>query len=111
MDGLSAVASIIAAIQLADRVVDLSLTFIGDGKGAAKEIVQIITTTPALRGFLDFLRKFIESEAKAHRLIQLYSLCRSDGPLDLCTKLMKEIESKMRLSRSVEDSQLALDAN
>jgi Cdc6-like AAA superfamily ATPase len=99
MDVVSAIASIVALVQLADRIVDLSSTYIGHAKGAEKEISQIITTITGLKGFLEFLEKFLES-ADADRLSALLSQCKPTGPLDLCTKLMKEIESKLKAKKA-----------
>jgi hypothetical protein len=95
MDVVSAIASIIALAQLADRIVDLSSTYIGHAKGAEKEISQIITTIAGLKGFLVFLEKFLES-ADAARISALLSQCEPNGPLDLCSNLMEDIESKLK---------------
>jgi hypothetical protein len=99
MDVVSAIASIIALVQLADRIVDLSSTYIGHAKGAEKEISEIITTIAGLKGFLVFLEKFIDS-ANPDRLSALLSQCQPNGPLDLCTKLMEEIESKLKSKKA-----------
>jgi len=94
MDVVSAIASIIALVQLADRVVDLSSTYIGHARGAEKEVIQIITTITGLKGFLEFLEKFLKS-TDADRLPALLSQCCPNGPLELCTKRMEEISSKL----------------
>ena len=59
----------------------------------------MITTITALKGFLEFLDKFINDDDNASRLPQLHSICRPKGPLDLCTSLLKDMESKMRPKR------------
>ena len=100
MDVVSAIASIVALVQLADRIVDLSSTYIGHAKGAEREISQIITAITGLKGFLEFLQKFLESGADADRLSALLSQCKPTGPLDLCTKLTKEIESKLKAKKA-----------
>jgi ankyrin repeat domain-containing protein 50 len=98
MDVVSAISSIIALVQLADRIVDLSSTYIGLTKGAEREIGQIITTIAGLKGFLEFLERFIKS-ADADRLPALLSQCQPNGPLDLCTTMMEEIESKLKAKK------------
>src|SRR5947207_5189855 len=98
-DGLSLAASIIAVIQLTDRVVSLCCQFIGKVRGAEREVEQMIKTITALKGFLEFLDKFVNDDDNAGRLPQLHSICRSDGPLHLCTSLLKEMESKMQPKR------------
>jgi hypothetical protein len=98
MDVVSAISSIIALVQLADRIVDLSSDYILHAKGAGKESSQIITTITGLKGFLEFLEKFVDS-ADADRLSALLLQCQPNGPLDLCTKLMEEIESKLKAKK------------
>src|SRR5205814_4809219 len=53
----------------------------------------------SLKGFLDFLEKFVNDENNAARLPQLHSICQPKGPLDLCTSLLKDMESKMQPKR------------
>ena len=57
---MDVVSCVIAIIQLADRVVDLSSTFIGHAKGAEKEIVLVITTITGLKVVLEFLQNVLE---------------------------------------------------
>ena len=99
MDGLSLVASIIAVIQLSDRVIGLCCQFIGHVRGAEREVGQMITTITGLKGFLEFLSKFVDDDINRDRLPQLNSICRPNGPLDLCTSLLKNMESKMQPKR------------
>jgi len=98
-DPLSITASVIAVIQITDRVITLSCNFIGKVRGAEREVNQIITTITGLKGFLEFLDKFVKDDKNAARLPHLQSLCDPAGPLDLCTGLLKDLESKMRPKR------------
>ena len=99
VDGLSLAANIIAVAQLSDRVITLCCQFIGKVRGAEREVAQMITTITALKGFLEFLNKFVNDDDHASLLPQLHSICRSEGPLDLCTSLLKDMESKMQMKR------------
>ena len=99
VDGLSLAANIIAVAQLSDRVITLCCQFIGKVRGAEREIAQMITTITALKGFLEFLNKFVNDDDHASLLPQLHSICRSEGPLDFCTSLLKDMESKMQMKR------------
>jgi hypothetical protein len=92
-EALDFTSSVIALMQLADRIVGKSSQFIGRVKGAERQVVQVITTITGLKGFLEFLKRFVDDDINAHRLRQLQALSRRDGPLDLCTKLMRDIES------------------
>jgi hypothetical protein len=98
-EALSLAASVIAVVQISDRVISLCCQFIGKVRGAEREIAQIITTITALKGFLEFLERFINDSDNAARLPQLHSICRPKGPLDLCTSLLKDMESKMQMKR------------
>src|SRR5271169_850935 len=99
MDGLSLAASIIAVVQLSDRVITLCCQFIGRVRGAEREVAQMITVITSLKGFLEFLDKFVNDDINGDRLPQLHSICRQEGPLDLCSSLLKEMESKMQPKR------------
>jgi len=68
MDGLSAAGSIIAVIQLADRIVEVASILIGHVRGADKEILQVITALTVLKGFLDCLWKLVEQDGYGGRL-------------------------------------------
>ena len=92
-------AGIIAVVQLSDRVITLCSRFIGKVRGAEREVAQMIVTITALKGFLEFLNKFIKDDDNAFRLPQLYSICQPEGPLDLCTSLLNDMESKMQPKR------------
>ena len=98
-DGLSLAANIFGVLQLTDRVITLCCQFIGKVKGAEKEVAHMITTITALKGFLEFLDKFVKDGNNANLLPQLNSICQPEGPLDLCHSLLKDIESKMQPKR------------
>ena len=93
------VASIIAVVQLADRVTTLGYEFYGKVKGASKEVMEMIATVSALKTILELLGRFFELDENAVRLPLFRSLCQPDGPLKECEKLLGEIESRIHLKR------------
>jgi hypothetical protein len=98
-EGLALAASIIAVLQLSDRVIGLCRGFMGKVRGAEREVSQMIMTIASLKGFLDFLNNFISDTIDPAQVRQLHSLCRPDGPLDLCMVLLKDMESKLQPKR------------
>src|SRR5271163_4651010 len=98
-EGLALAASIIAVIQISDRVISLCCQFIGKVRGAEREVGQIITTITALKGFLEFLEKFVMNPESANQLPLLATLCHPDGPFESCTTLLKDMEAKLRPKR------------
>jgi Cdc6-like AAA superfamily ATPase len=95
-EGLALAASIIAVIQISDRVISLCGQFIGKVRGAEKEVAQLITTVTALKGFLEFVEKFVKMDENTSRLPLLDSISHQDGPLTTCMTLLKDIEGKLR---------------
>src|SRR5436305_14226262 len=95
-EGLAVAASIIAVIQISDRVISLCCQFIGKVRGAEREVAQLITAITALKGFFEFLDTFAKSAENALRLPLLSSLCNPQGPLETCKALLTDMEIKMR---------------
>jgi NACHT domain len=98
-EGLALAASIIAVIQISDRVISLCCQFIGKVRGAEREVGQMITTITALNGFLEFLNKFVRNDETASQLPLLRKLSEPDGPLEICKALLKDMETKLRPKR------------
>ena len=98
-EGLALATSIIAVIQISDRVISLACQFIGKVRGAEREVAHIITTITSLKGFLEFLNTFIENDDSARQLPLLHKLSDPDGPLNTCTELLADIEDKLRPKR------------
>lgn len=99
MEGLAVASSIIAVIQISDRVITLCGQYIGKVRGADKEIFQLINTITALKGILEFLHTFVDNDENKHRLPLLSSLCEPQQPLEICKSTIADIESKLRLKR------------
>ena len=93
------VASIIAVVQLADRVTTLGYEFFGKVRGASREVAEMIATVSALKTILELLSRFVQVDENATRLPLFRSLCDPDGPLKECETLLGEIESRVRLKR------------
>ena len=91
-------ASIIAVIQLGDRVISLCRQFIGKVRGAEREVAQIISTITALNVYLEFLEKLVSDDCNS-RLPQLNSIFQPGGPLAMCKALLKDMESKLQPKR------------
>lgn len=95
-ESLAVAASIIAVIQITDRVVSLCCSFMGKVRGAEKEAMQMVNSVTALKGMLEFLHTFVKAEENAPRLPLLSLLCSPGGPLEKCTTALTEVESKIR---------------
>ena len=95
-EALAVAASIIAIIQISDRVISLCGQFMGRVRGHEREVAQMITTITSLKGFLEFIQKFVENEANASQLPLLSSLMHPNGLLKTCTTLLEDMEAKMR---------------
>src|SRR5271169_3087055 len=102
-EGLALGASIIAVIQISDRVISLCCQFIGKVRGAEREVREMIATITALNGFLEFLNKFVKNDETASRLPLLSTLSQPDGPLEVCKAMLNDMESKLRLKRDYND--------
>src|SRR5271169_3882250 len=98
-EGLALGASIIAVIQISDRVISLCCQFIGKVRGAEREVREMIATITALNGFLEFLNKFVRNDETASQLPLLRKLSEPDGPLEICKALLKDMETKLRPKR------------
>ena len=95
-EALAVVASIIAVIQITDRVISLCCSFVGKVRGAEKEALQMVNTVTGLKGFLEFLHTFVKDEENAPRMPLLNSLCDPRGPLEVCTTALTAMEAKLR---------------
>src|SRR5436305_15213025 len=95
-EALAVAASIIAVIQISDRVISLCCQFMGKVRGHEREVAQMITTITSLKGFLEFIQKIVENDANAPQLPLLSSLMHPNGLLKTCTTLLEDMEVKMR---------------
>jgi hypothetical protein len=93
------VASIIAVVQIADRVTTLGYEFYGKVKGASREVMEMIATVSALKTILELLHRFVQVDENAARLPLFQSLCQPEGPLKECKEMLEDIESRIRLKR------------
>jgi len=98
-EALALGASIIAVIQLSDRMISLCCRFIGKVRGHEKQVAQIITTITALKGYMEFVQQFLKMNDNQSRLSQLNSISQPNGPLALCLALLKDMEAKLQPKR------------
>lgn len=98
-EALALAASIIAVIQITDRVVTLCHQFVGKVRGADKQIFQMINTITAIKGVLEFLKTFVDNGDNKSRLPLLYSLCKPNGSLERSRTALADIESKLQLKK------------
>lgn len=57
---LALVGSIIAVVQVANRVTTLGNEFLGRVKGASREVMEMIATVSALKPILELLPRFVQ---------------------------------------------------
>src|SRR5579859_105414 len=95
-EGLAVAASIIAVVQLGDRVLSLCCQLMGKVRGAEREVRETIETVTALKGLLEFLEIFTKIPENEPRVPQLRALCRSQGPLDICKTRLEDMERKLQ---------------
>jgi hypothetical protein len=95
-EALAVGASIIAVIQITDRVISLCCSFVGKVRGAEKKALQMVNSVTGLKGFLEFLHMFVKDEENAPRLPLLSSVCDAGGPLEVCITAWTDMEAKLR---------------
>lgn len=90
-DPLSLTASIIAVIEISTGVLSCSYRYVSKVRGAENDVIKLINAVTGLKGILSDLRGLIETESDnvPHRLKTL------EGPLEICTELLKELYSKL----------------
>jgi hypothetical protein len=90
MDPLSIASSIIAVIQIADRVISLCKFYIGLSSDGPSDLRVILIETSALRAILDNLQ-FLSSNG--HHPTNLMSLAGKDGSIEGCRKALGGLEA------------------
>ncbi|KAK7962926.1 uncharacterized protein PG986_003751 [Apiospora aurea] len=87
---LRAAASIIALIQMTDRVVDLGRAYIGSATDASKDLRRILAEVSAVKTILENLQFLRENDAEFTGVLQV--LERKDGLVSQCTHCVSELE-------------------
>ena len=97
MEGLGVATSIIAVIQISERVVSACCNYYGSVKGAKKDILEVITVVGGLKTTLEKLHLLIDSAGNPtdRRLPHLAGL---DGPLKSCQSELHRIATKLKLN-------------
>jgi len=96
---LALVGSIIAVVQIADRVTTLGYEFFGKVKGASRQVMEMIATVSALKTILELLHRFVQANENAAHLPLFRSLSQPDGPLKECEEMLRQIERRIQLKR------------
>lgn len=88
MDPLSTVASILAVIQVADRVISLCKFYLELARDAPSDLRVILIETSALKTILDNIQ-FLASHG--HGPVNLDTLTGKDGPIEGCRKALDQL--------------------
>ncbi|KAK3328241.1 hypothetical protein B0T19DRAFT_424000 [Cercophora scortea] len=90
MDPLTISVSVIAVIQMADRVIELCKKYLGAARDAPADLRLILIETSSIKSVLDNLH-FLTS--CSHGPSTLESLAGDDGPIEGCRHLICELEA------------------
>lgn len=98
MDPLSLTASIITVIQLTGSVVSAIYNYRKSVNSAPEDAAKIIQDLTGLSQILEELLQIIEQDRKTNgvRLASLEGLAKSDGPLELCQKILESLNAKLQ---------------
>lgn len=88
MDPLSIVASIIAVVQMADRVISLCRFYLELSRDAPSDLRVIMIETSALRTILDNIEFLV---SKGHAPANLHTLDGDGGPIEGCHKALDQL--------------------
>lgn len=94
MDGVSAAASIIAVLQLSEAVLGACYRYVGKVKDAASDIDRVIHQI----GYLTTILRDLKGPS-CPSSTALSGLLGDNGPLAICEKGLKELESKLPTGR------------
>lgn len=96
-EAIALVASIIAIVQLADRIISLGTSYIASAKGARKEITKLRLGLGSLSDILVLLVDHAEANPDSPALRILYGPSSGGlpGPVEMCMKELQELQSKL----------------
>ena len=84
-------ASVIAIVQIADRIIGVCKYFIGSAHDAPSGLRAILLEVSALKTVLENLNFMIECNSATTTMIS--SLCEADGLIDGCLRSLQELGS------------------
>ena len=84
-------ASVIAIVQIADRIIGVCKYFIGSAHDAPSGLRAILLEVSALKTVLENLNFLIECNSASTLIIS--SLCKADGLIDGCLRSLQELEN------------------
>ena len=94
MDVLSAVSSVVAVVQIADRVISLCKTYLTGVQDAPIDLRAILIEVGSVKCVLETLDLLASSQNNNDALVVLQSLNkRPDGPLEGCREALKGLEA------------------
>jgi hypothetical protein len=93
MDVLSAVSSVVAVVQIADRVISLCKTYITGVQDAPTDLRAILIEVGSVKCVLETLELLTSSKNEDNSLAILRKLEGHDGPLEGCREALKGLEA------------------
>ena len=96
-DPLSIAASIIAVVQVTDKVLTCCYAYVGKVKTAATDIDRAVQETSLLKGLLLNLHGQVQDEPNNERF---KSLVAPAGALSICAEALKEMETRLQPTRT-----------
>jgi hypothetical protein len=98
MDGLSAIASVIAVVQISSKIFDLCWTYYLGAKDARENIRRLRDEMTSLQDVLTNVAELAEAQGSA-KLSILSLLNQSDGPLQRCERELVGLVAKLEPNR------------
>ncbi|KAK8008090.1 hypothetical protein PG991_010641 [Apiospora marii] len=89
-EALGVAASVIAVIELTDRVVELCRAYIGSATEASRDLRRILAEVSAVKAILENLQFLGENDAEFSGVLQI--LERQEGLIPQCTRCVAELE-------------------
>jgi hypothetical protein len=95
MDGLSAVASVIAVLQISESVISACRKYLKTAKGARKDIVNVITMVTALKGTLEAIHDLLAGDDDDTEDPSLQLLNSLEPSFTACYEAMETIARRL----------------
>jgi hypothetical protein len=97
MDGLSALASLIAVAQVTGSIVSLCYEYRHGLQAASKDMNRLAKEVKSLRDLLEDLIGLIDQDQPAEILLEsVEKLTQNNGSVDECKVMLEDLEAKLR---------------
>ncbi|KAI5839964.1 hypothetical protein DFP73DRAFT_634096 [Morchella snyderi] len=93
-DPLSITASVIAIVQLAEKLITLDYTYLGGVKGASKYLQDLVGELQSLGNFLVTLQDYVQADENLES-IALQPIDGQNGPLLGCALELRRLQLKL----------------